>query len=489
MRRARSRRIERGRLAMLAALTVLACTPESSAPPSPETEASATEASATEAPAPHVPQPDLAGMEAGVAQRLRETRGDVLTSPLSAKAWGAFGRVAHAHELWEEALVAYRQAEKLDPQDPRWPYYLGDVLSVVGTDLAASAQAFRRAMKLRPDYPPAHMRLGQVLLADGRTEAAARELERALELAGDLQPARVTLGQVRLSQGRLDSAESLLEEVLGEQPRHAQALSTLGQVYMRQGRRGEAREIAARARDAALYNLFDDPLMSEVVAEEASSVLIWERAKAFLDNGNYEQARRGLEQVIQLRPASADAHQQLATTYGKLGDLERSRTLLARVVELDPERVDALVQLAMVDVEEQRLGAAIPVLRRVLELAPDDPDARWLLARALVLSGDVAGGLQAFEQASARGGEPPVWARNEWGSALAQSGRPEEALAQFRATLEAEPNSAQAWFYAGLIHEGLGRIAEARDHYCRSLRAQPNPPAQSRLQALGHVCP
>ena len=39
--------------------------------------------------------------------------------------------VTHAHELWDEALVAYRQAERLDLEDERWPYYLGDVLSVV----------------------------------------------------------------------------------------------------------------------------------------------------------------------------------------------------------------------------------------------------------------------------------------------------------------------------------------------------------------------
>ncbi len=427
-------------------------------------------------------------MERQVEKRLRETRGAVLTGMDSADAWGRFGMVAHAHELWDEALVSYRQAEKLDPTDPRWPYYLGDVLSVIGTDLEAAASAFRRAMQLRADYAPAHMRLGKVLLADAQDTAAAEELERALELEADLQPARVTLAQIRLAEDELEASEKMLDQILARQPRHAQALSTLGQVYMRQGRRDEARKIAERARSAAIYNLFEDPLMSQVVAEGVSSVLIWERAKAFLDNGNDQQAMLGLRQVLKLKPQDADVHQQLAVAYGNLGDVDRSRRHLERAVTLASDRVDSLIQLATVQLDQQQPGPAAIRLKRILELAPDDPDARWLLGRAQVMAGDLSSALATFEQAEA-GGEAQAWANNEWGSALAQSGRPDAALEKFRAALAAEPDNAQALFYLGLIFEGRGQIDEAVDHYCRSMKAQPNPPTQGRLQALGRRCP
>ncbi len=438
---------------------------------------------------PEVPQPDMTGMEEQVEQRIRETRGAVLTGRDSAEAWGRFGMVAHAHELWDEALVAYRQAEKLDPADVRWPYYLGDVLSVVGTDLEAAAAAFRRAMQLRRGYAPAHMRLGKVLLADGQDQAAAAELERALELEADLQPARVTLAQIRLAEGELEPSEKMLDRILAVQARHAQALSTLGQVYMRQGRRGEARQIAERARSAAIYNLFEDPLMSQVVAEGVSSILIWERAKAFLDNGNDQQAMLGLRQVVKLKPQNPDVHQQLAVAYGNLGDLGRSRRHLERAVALASDRVDSLIQLATVQLDQQEPQAAIGHLERILELAPEDPDARWLLGRARLMAGELPAALAAFDQAAAAGGEAPAWARNEWGSALAQSGRPDAALEQFRAALAAEPGNAQSLFYLGLIFEGRGRLDVAADHYCRSMKSQPNPPAQGRLQALGRRCP
>ena len=90
----------------------------------------------TPPPAPiEVPEPDLTEMEPQVEKRLTETRAAVLASPESGAAWGRFAMVAHAHDLWEEATVAYRRAWELEPENKRWPYYLGDVLSIVGTDL------------------------------------------------------------------------------------------------------------------------------------------------------------------------------------------------------------------------------------------------------------------------------------------------------------------------------------------------------------------
>jgi tetratricopeptide (TPR) repeat protein len=430
----------------------------------------------------------MTDMEPQVRESLERHRSSVLENPLSARDWGRFGMVAHAHELWEEAEIAYRQAEKLDRENERWPYYLGDVLSVVGTDLGAAERAFRRAMELRPDYPPAHMRLGNVLVGSNQIEEAAAEFERALELAPDLQEARVPLAQIRLSQGELETAERLLQQVLQAAPRHAQALSTLAQVYMRLGRREEAREIAERARTAATYNLFSDPLMSEVVAKGVSAVQLWERAKGFLDNGNYEQAARGLRQVVGLRPSNPDVHLQLAICYGNLGNLELSRHHLERSVELAPDLVDSRIRLATVLLDLQEPTTAIPHLERVLELAPDDPDAGWLLGKAHVSSGNLQAALSSFQDAEAAASEIPIWAYNEFGRALAQAGDADGALTQFRAALARDPEDAQALFFVGLVLEGLGRLDEAVDHYCRSQTAEANSAATARLEALGRIC-
>ena len=435
-----------------------------------------------------VPLPDMTEMELQVKKRLEETRAAVLADRQSGRAWGRFGMVAHAHDLWDEATVAYRQAQKLEPESHRWPYYLGDVLSIVGTDLEGAEKAFRRAMALHPDYGPAHMRLGKVLLARGEHAAAGVQLERALELAPDLEPARVSLAQARLAEGELEAAAALLEEILQRSPRHGQALATLGQVYMRLGRRQEARQIAERARDPASYHLYSDPLMDDVVNEGVSAVLLWERAKSFLEDGNYRQAVLGLDRVVGLRPDNPEVHLQLAVAYGGLGELELAGRHLERTVELDPEQADARIRLASFYLEQQSPASAVPHLEKALGLLPERAELHWLLGRARLLAGAPLRALESFEAAAAAGGEAPLWAHNEWGSALAQTGRLEDALDRFQTTLAVDPGNAQALFFSGLALEGLGRVDQAEERYCRSLRAGPNPPAEARLRTLGRSC-
>ncbi|MFQ5526608.1 MAG: tetratricopeptide repeat protein [Thermoanaerobaculia bacterium] len=427
-------------------------------------------------------------MEPQVAARLEETEAAVLASPQSDEAWGRFGMVNHAHELWKEAADAYRKAEELDPSDERWPYYLGDVLSVVGTDLDAAEAAFRRAMALKASYGPAHMRLGHVLVSNNKQDEAAGQFQRALELEPELQPAKVALAQIRLAQAQFDEAEELLDEVLAESPKHGQALTALGQVYMRQGRLDEARVIAERARDPASYNLYSDPLMGRVVAEGVSSVQIWERAKSFLENRNYEQAAIGLSRVVQLSPENAEAHLQLAVAFGHLDQLDRARYHLEQAVGVSPDALDPRLRLGSLALDTGDAAGAIPHLMKVLELAPAHPVAPWMLGRALALSGDATGAVVAFESAASRKLEAPPWVHNEWGSALAQTGRPREALEHFRATLEVDPANAQAHFYSGLVLEGMGRVDDAVASYCRSMAAEANPPSAGRLQALAQDC-
>ena len=195
-----------------------------------------------------------------------------------------------------------------------------------------------------------------------------------------------------------------------------------------------------------------------------------------------------MQQVVGLQPDNVDALEQLAVAYGNLGDLERSRMHLERVVELAPDRVDSRVRLATVHLDKQRPAAAMAQLEAVLEHDPEDPDAPWLMGRAQLLDGDTEAALAAFEEARERGLAVPKWARNEWGRALAQTGRVSEALAQFRAVLELDPENAQALFFIGLVLEGQGQKEAAIERYCDSLRAQPGSPAGARLQALGRSC-
>jgi cytochrome c-type biogenesis protein CcmH/NrfG len=136
---------------------------------------------------------------------------------------------------------------------------------------------------------------------------------------------------------------------------------------------------------------------------------------------------------------------------------------------------------------------AVPLLERVLELDPAELEAGWLLGRARIAGGDFEAGLAACEAAEraarAAGRQPPTWVHTDWASALAQAGRPQEALDHLRIAVASDPRDARALFFTGLVQEGLGRIEPAVEAYCGSLEAQADSPAADRLRALNRSCP
>jgi protein O-mannosyl-transferase len=75
-------------------------------------------------------------------------------------------------------------------------------------------------------------------------------------------------------------------------------------------------------------------------------------------------------------------------------------------------------------------------------------------------------------------------AHNNYGDALAQANRPQEAIAQFEQTLALQPNSALAHNNLAMSLVTLGRVPEAIDHYQQALRFKPKYPDAENNYAL-----
>jgi thioredoxin-like negative regulator of GroEL len=78
----------------------------------------------------------------------------------------------------DDALSALRQAQELDPDNPRVMNGLGRVLQEQGR-LEEAIQAFEKAIELKPDYPGALYNLAEVLAAKGGVEEARSLREKA----------------------------------------------------------------------------------------------------------------------------------------------------------------------------------------------------------------------------------------------------------------------------------------------------------------------
>src|SRR5947209_3043949 len=119
--------------------------------------------------APAPPAVSFADVDPEVARAVEAAREEVRRRPYSAAAWGRLGQVLHAHRYQAEADLCFAHAERLDPDDPRWPYLQG--------------------LDLRHDDP----------------EAAVRHLERAVARAGGRTEApELCLAEAGLQLDRLE---------------------------------------------------------------------------------------------------------------------------------------------------------------------------------------------------------------------------------------------------------------------------------------------
>ena len=148
-----------------------------------------------------MPRPDLSRAEPEVAHAVREAQAEVAEAPGSAAAWGRLGD-RYRSNLWlDEAARCYEQAERLEPDESRWPHRVGR--SLYFTDPAAAAAAFERALALDADYAPTYVFYGRTLMRLNRDGAARQAFERAARLDPDDAHARVGLGQLALARREL----------------------------------------------------------------------------------------------------------------------------------------------------------------------------------------------------------------------------------------------------------------------------------------------
>src|SRR5438132_8238238 len=183
---------------------------------------------------PAPPEVVLTDMDPGVVKVVQDSRAAVRQSPRSAAAWGRLGMALVVHDFHAEANHCFAQAERLDPRDPRWPYYQGITLFL--GDPKAAIPKLRRAVALcgdQPDVP--RLRLAETLFAQGYVNEATEQFRRALQHAPD--NARAHLGLARLAYERNDPEESrkhLSQSIVSPFTRRA-AHALRAEVYQRQG--------------------------------------------------------------------------------------------------------------------------------------------------------------------------------------------------------------------------------------------------------------
>jgi tetratricopeptide (TPR) repeat protein len=400
------------------------------------------------APPPPPPDVPLSGLDPAVANAVATARHKVLNDGRSAAAWGEFGQVLGANGLDHSAVACFAQAERLDPNEPRWPYYQGLSLTLQNPD--AAIPLLRRAVALadkndRGNDAP-RLTLAETLLQTEAYAEAEEHLDRVLSWAPDDPRVHYDLGALAVA--RHDDAAACPHLTLAAASPYCRrkSYSALAAVRLRQGDATGAADFSRQAAAANADAPWPDRYVGEYAAKEVGRRGRFVQADSLMSAGRPQDA---LPILLELAQDASDAHAQIAagTAFYRLGQLEKAEHYCRAAVGLETEQAQANYSLAVILCEEgdriakgpgdgaeaaqAKYREAMACADRALELKPDHALAH--LYRGLALKG-LRRRKEAIESLRQAVLLVPDMSdvHLELGGALAEDGQREEAVAELR---------------------------------------------------------
>jgi len=179
-----------------------------------------------------------------------------------------------------------------------------------------------------------------------------------------------------------------------------------------------------------------------------------------------------------------DAQLQMVLDRYKSGDLKGATALCEDLVRRRPEMPLALSQLAFLYREAGDLRHAVAALEKALALDPEDTASAAILGGYLNEQGEDGKAIQLLEPYSRRP-EPDIDILMALGAALAQAGRPQDALAAFERARQVDPSNAMTLVNVATVHLAARDYARARESLDAALEL--NPRVARAHNALGVI--
>jgi len=340
-----------------------------------------------------------------------------------------------------EAEQIMARARAGNPKSPVFAYGHGSALARAGQPDAA-IEAFRAALKLKPDFAAAWRDLAALQEQQERLDEAAATCRRWLQAMPGYPDAVLSLSGVLIKTRQAGEAESLLHRNLAaaKDPRYAAALhNNLAMALRGQNRNEEA--LAQFDRAAAI-----NPAIPYLDAQRADVLQQLKR---------HDEALALYRRMLAANPSDPHLHQFYNDLLYRLGKGEDYLKSYDRA----PRTRDLLLGKAFFLSHELKGEQAHALYEEILAGDPNDRDALAGNARALAVAGRHQDALAAFDRALARDGRNAELFADA-GKAALQAGDPEKAVALCEQGLGVNPHDQNCLSVIGL---GWRMMQDERD--------------------------
>lgn len=234
---------------------------------------------------------------------------------------------------------------KRRPDNPRLLRYMGEAYYFISTSLTGEEkeEALDRAIRyLRKGIVLSRIEdvlaktyhvLGMAYFEKGELyyELAAEYLEKAIAGGYAGGESSEILGYCYYRLGDLEAAVEHLEKAVREEP------NDVARLYLAYAYRDQEKYESARQElSYLLENTGDD-----MVYEQASAVMVW----IDFQEERYEQAKRGIQRILERNERSSFAHYWLGNIFEQQGDLISARKEWRMALRIDPNHIGAIEKL------------------------------------------------------------------------------------------------------------------------------------------------
>ena len=356
-----------------------------------------------------------------------------VSSPENAIAYNFLGIASWRLKQLEQAVDAFEESRRLNPDMIEPTYNLGVIMAESGNYVEATRLLEEASLIDMSDSRAAEF-LGHLYTQQGKWAEARRSLFEALDREPDSSRILTAIGLVELHVEGADSAVTYLMRALENDNSYAPAVFDLGVIYLHEVRNsglavnflkkyldlGEDEERLEYARSALrdLAGMISEPAVLEPAAvvlkprnpvqketkatlspeeqvkkrlEMARTVaeqgrlqrtlrLCLESANEASEMKNDELQRRSLEMAVELCPLESKAHYELAAF--RLGHKQYAEALdgFKRVTALAPQWADPFIDMARAAKETGDFDVAVIGYKRGLELEEGHADGHYELA-------------------------------------------------------------------------------------------------------------
>lgn len=391
---------------------------------------------------------------------------------------------------YDEAIIQYRNALKIDPNSSALYYSLGEAYTR-NQQYREALLSFKKSTELDPANTDAKLALAKFYLVAKQNNDSIQLLNEILQKKPDDDEGHLLLADAYAGKGDMTQAMKILQDMLSKNPNSLPALLNLGVFYLAQNKGSEAhaafqkavevdpksieahRAMAADAIHRGQPQEAEAEFRAAVNANPQSDVAARALADFYLGTGRSLDAEAAFKRLADLQKNTPDGQFSLASFYFGQKRYDEAAQIDSRIAKDTPKYLPARLQLVEVALAKGDVDQGSKLVEQLLKDRPKEPQALMLRARVALERKQPANAITDLETAQRLEPNAPML-YYEMGKAYQEQGNIERAQGSFQRALEINQNFVLADYALGEIMFGRGQWDAALKYAVGVLRRNPH---------------